>query len=293
MIRYVSNLEGTATMIIQTVDTIAALRKAVNGWRREGQTVALVPTMGALHEAHFSLVKRAQKLADRVVVSIFVNPTQFGPNEDYDQYPRLVDADVARLDAVGADLAFTPTSGEMYPENFRTIIEVTGLNEGLCADYRPGHFDAVAVVVMKLFMQCLPDIAVFGEKDYQQLQVIRKMVQDLDVPVRIESAPTLREKDGLALSSRNRYLNEKERAIAPALYKTLEQAAKELPTARNIRTVLDQARQTVLDAGFRNVEYLSLCDADDLTVLKAYQKPARLIVAAYLGKTRLIDNIEA
>lgn len=280
-------------MIIQTVDTIAALRKAVNGWRREGQTVALVPTMGALHEAHFSLVKRAQKLADRVVVSIFVNPTQFGPNEDYDQYPRLVDADVARLDAVGADLAFTPTSGEMYPENFRTIIEVTGLNEGLCADYRPGHFDAVAVVVMKLFMQCLPDIAVFGEKDYQQLQVIRKMVQDLDVPVRIESAPTLREKDGLALSSRNRYLNEKERAIAPALYKTLEQAAKELPTARNIRTVLDQARQTVLDAGFRNVEYLSLCDADDLTVLKAYQKPARLIVAAYLGKTRLIDNIEA
>lgn len=279
-------------MIIKTLETIADLRGQVAEWRNNNETIALVPTMGALHEAHLALVHKAQKLADRVVVSIFVNPTQFGPNEDFNQYPRLLDADIARLEEVGVDAAYTPDVKEMYPHTSRTHIQVSGLNSILCGEQRPGHFDGVALVVTKLFMQCLPDVAIFGEKDYQQLLVIRQLTRDLNIPVKVQSLPTIREEDGLAKSSRNRYLSERERKNAPQLYRTLQKLARELPHSANINPLLEEAKSALVKNGFQKVEYLMLCDVETLQPLDSYRSPARLLVAARIGKTRLIDNIE-
>lgn len=273
------------------VHRVADLRDQVSAWRKAGLTVALVPTMGALHQGHLTLVRRAFELADRVVVSVFVNPIQFGPNEDFDAYPRTLDADRAALATVGASLVFAPAVAEMYPEGFATSISVSGVSEGLCGGSRPGHFNGVATVVTKLLMQAQPDVACFGEKDYQQLQVIRRFVRDLDIPVAIEGVPTVREDDGLARSSRNAYLSAEERAIAPNLHRTLQDTAAAIRAGSAVDAALEAGRRALLAAGFASVEYLELRAAEGLAPLAALDRPARLLVAARLGKTRLIDNI--
>lgn len=273
------------------VRTVTALRKKVSEWRKNGQTVALVPTMGALHEGHLSLVQQAQKKADRVIVSIFVNPTQFGKNEDLSKYPRQEKEDKAKLDQLGTDLIFAPRVDQMYPEGFSTSISVSGITEGLCGGSRPGHFDGVAIIVTKLLLQTLPDIAIFGEKDYQQLQVIKRFATDLDIPVRIEGGAIVREADGLAMSSRNSYLTKTQRETAPLLYKKIKGLAKSLPKARTPKKILDEAVGELNEAGFK-VDYLELRDTKTLEPIKGkITAPARLFVAAFLGKTRLIDNI--
>ena len=274
------------------VRTVAELRAVVAGWRRAGETVALIPTMGYLHEGHLALVRRGRELADRTVATLFVNPTQFGPTEDLARYPRDEAGDAAKLAGAGCDLLFAPTVAEMYPPGFATSIAVGGVSQGLCGEFRPQMFGGVALVVTKLLLQALPDVAVFGEKDYQQLQVIRRFARDLDIPVRIEGAPTVREADGLALSSRNSYLTPAERAVAPALNRALTRAAAELADgAREAGPVLAEARATLLGVGFASVDYLELRDAETLAPLERVAGPARLLAAAWLGKARLIDNI--
>lgn len=272
-------------------ESVAALRKQVAAWRRKGERIALVPTMGALHEGHLSLVRMARKKADRTVVSIFVNPAQFAPTEDLASYPRDTEGDTAKLAGLGVDLIFMPGAQEMYPPGFSTRIEVSGLTEGLCGRSRPHFFGGVATVVSKLLLQCLPDIAIFGEKDYQQLLVIRRMARDLDIPVKILGGATVREADGLAMSSRNAYLGEDERARAPALYRTVSEAAKKLAGGAEVADALEAAHADLADAGF-NVDYLEVRNADDLTpIAGTVGEPARVFAAAMLGKTRLIDNV--
>jgi len=270
---------------------VAELRERIAGWRKSGLKVALVPTMGALHEGHLTLVRAALAHADKVVVSIFVNPTQFGPTEDFDAYPRTLDADRANLATAGASLVYAPTVGEMYPDGFATAITVSGVSEGLCGDLRPGHFSGVATVVTKFLVQAMPDVAAFGEKDYQQLQVIRRLVRDLDIPVRIVGVPTVREADGLARSSRNAYLSAEARAIAPVLYRTLQDTAEAIRAGADVDAALEAGKRAILAAGFASVDYLELRAADGLAPLSELDRPARMLVAAYLGKTRLIDNI--
>ena len=271
--------------------SVAALRVQVAQWRKDGLRVAFVPTMGALHDGHLSLVKSGLAEADRVVVSIFVNPTQFGPNEDFAAYPRTEQADVAKLAGAGASAAYVPSVEEMYPAGAATTVHVAGVTEGLCGDFRPGHFDGVATVVAKLLNQAQPDVALFGEKDFQQLQVIRRLARDLDIPVTIRGVPTLREADGLAMSSRNAYLSPQERATAPALHRTLAGAAARLQGGAEAEPVLKEGVAIILAAGFDSVDYLELRAAEDLAPLARLDRPARLIVAARLGKARLIDNI--
>lgn len=255
----------------------------------QGQRVAFVPTMGALHRGHMALIDAARAKADRVVASIFVNPTQFGPNEDLARYPRTLDADMALLRAHGADAVWVPDVAAMYPDGFSTRIEVAGVSEGLCGAVRPGHFSGVATVVAKLFGQVRPDVALFGEKDYQQLCVLKQMVRDLDMAVQVEGVPTVREEDGLALSSRNRYLSEEERAIAPKLYEGLcTLAAKKSMDEHSFSA----QKERWVREGFARIEYLELREADTLAPLEAYKPGARLLVAARLGTTRLIDNCE-
>lgn len=276
----------------QILSTIKTLRDTVSAWRRAGHRIALVPTMGALHEGHLSLCRLALSRADRLVVSIFVNPTQFGPSEDFGAYPRTFDADVERLAAIGAHAVYAPTPEVMYPHGFATTVHVAGLSEGLCADVRPGHFDGVATVVAKLLTQCQPDIAVFGEKDYQQLQIIRRLTADLDLPVQIRPGPTVREPDGLALSSRNAYLTPDERQSAPRLNEALHAAAASLRAGESASAACAAARATLLAAGFGPVDYVALRDAETLKPLDYLDRPARLLAAAWLGnRARLIDNI--
>jgi pantoate--beta-alanine ligase len=275
---------------VATVDTVRGLREAVASWRAAGKRVALVPTMGALHEGHISLVDRARELADRVVVSIFVNPTQFAPNEDFSKYPRTLDEDCAKL-AGRADLAYTPLLEEMYPAGFATTVSLAGpAAVGLEDAFRPTHFAGVATVVAKLLLQALPDVAVFGEKDYQQLKVVARMARDLDLTAEIVGAPTVREADGLALSSRNRYLSQEERALAPTLYRTLQDCAARLRAGEDAATVMAAGKAALATAGFA-VDYLALRDAETLAPVSGLAAPARLLVAARLGVTRLIDNI--
>ncbi|MCB1488329.1 MAG: pantoate--beta-alanine ligase [Bauldia sp.] len=260
-------------------------------WRREGLTSALVPTMGALHEGHLGLVKAAAALADKVVVSIFVNPTQFAPTEDFSAYPRDHEGDLAKLGALGVDSVFMPSTEEMYPQGFATTISLAGPALGLETDFRPTHFQGVATVVSKLLLATQPDIAIFGEKDYQQLMVIRRMVTDLGIPVRIEGLPTVREPDGLALSSRNAYLSEAERATAPLLHATLRATAGALLEGAEPAAALAKARDTLSASGFA-VDYVELRNADTLApVIDPGTEPLRLLAAATLGRTRLIDNI--
>lgn len=271
--------------------TVADLGAQVAAWKAAGLRVALVPTMGALHDGHLSLVRRGRELADRVIASVFVNPTQFAPHEDLASYPRDEAGDAAKLASAGCDLLYAPSVAEMYPAGFATSMSMTGPAEGLCGAFRPQMFGGVALVVSKLFIQAAPDVAVFGEKDYQQLQVIRRFTRDLDLPVRIEGVPTAREADGLALSSRNAYLSADERARAPALNAALRQAAEALRGGATAAAALAAARDHILAAGFGAVDYVELREAESLAPMAALTGPGRLLAAARLGKARLIDNI--
>jgi pantoate--beta-alanine ligase len=272
---------------------VAPLRAEVSGWRRAGERVVLVPTMGALHAGHLALMARAKEVGQRVVASIFVNPTQFGPNEDFSRYPRDTETDLSLLAQAGVDAAYLPEVSGMYPEHFSTRIEVDGLTEGLCGAYRPGHFSGVATVVTKLLNQVQPDIALFGEKDFQQLLVIRRAVRDLDLPVEIQGVPTLREVDGLALSSRNRYLDADERARAPHLQAVLARIGEGLAAGGHAGPLLAEGRAALKAAGFDPVQYLEIRDAETLAPVERATRPVRVLAAAYLGRTRLIDNVPA
>jgi pantoate--beta-alanine ligase len=275
------------------VRTVADLRGRVAAWKQAGERVALVPTMGALHEGHLSLIALAKAKADRVVASIFVNPTQFGPNEDFDTYPRDEGRDAELLASAGCDLLFAPGVGEMYAPGFSTTIAVKGVSEPLDGAARPGHFAGVATVVAKLLMQCGPDVALFGEKDYQQLQVIKRMARDLDLPVEIVGAPTSRMADGLARSSRNAYLSEAEREIAASLNKALAEAVRRLNAGESVERVENAGRAALERAGFQKIDYFEVRGAEDLAHLGPgpLDRPARVLAAAFLGKTRLIDNM--
>jgi pantoate--beta-alanine ligase len=280
---------------VHTVNRLAQLREAVDTLRAKGP-VALVPTMGALHDGHLTLVREARAKAASVVVSIFVNPTQFGPNEDLDAYPRQLEADSRMLEADGVDLLWAPAVEEVYPAGFATTISVGGVSEGLCGASRPGHFDGVATVVCKLFNQVRPDLALFGEKDWQQLAVIRRMAGDLDLTQpradAIHGVPTVREADGLALSSRNRYLSPEDRERAAVLPRAMREAVARIEAGGPVAAALPALEQALTDGGFASVDYAALADAESLTPLAELgARPARLLVAARIGGTRLIDNM--
>ena len=280
------------TADIDIVRTVAALRETVAAWRSAGETVALVPTMGGIHAGHLSLVHAARRNADRVVTSLFVNPMQFGANEDFASYPAHEADDAAALSAAGSDAIYAPGAAAIYPEGFATAVSVSGLTAGLCGPHRPGHFDGVATVVAKLLLQCAPDKALFGEKDFQQLQVIRRLVRDLDIPVEILSVPTVRDSDGLALSSRNAYLDDAGRRAAPALFRTLSVLAETVADGTvDCRTAAGAAAGDLLAAGFSSVDYVAVCDAETLVPVDRVAGDARVFGAARLGTTRLIDNL--
>lgn len=277
---------------LETARSVTELRAVVGGWHAQGLRVALVPTMGALHAGHLSLVQKGLELCDRVVVSIFVNPTQFGPNEDFSRYPRQMEADAAQLESTGAHLLFAPGVEEMYPPGFSTSVNVKDLTQSLCGAFRPGHFEGVATVVTKLLLQALPDVAIFGEKDYQQLLVIRRLTRDLDIPVEIIGVPTLREKDGLAMSSRNAYLQPDERQVAGQLNRILFAMAEKLRAAPgDVAAVRQWGLEQIAEAGFDTTDYLEVRDAATLETLENIRTPARILAAVRLGKARLIDNI--
>lgn len=276
----------------RAVRTVSTLRKAVAGLRRAEGKVALVPTMGALHDGHMSLIRAARRKAKRVVVSIFVNPAQFAPHEDFSSYPRDFDRDLTALGKLGIDLVWAPADEEMYPQDFSTRIAPAGpANAGLEDAFRPHFFGGVATVVAKLLLQVAPDFAMFGEKDYQQLKVVTRMAKDLDIPVAIVGVPIVREKDGLAMSSRNVYLSPAERQTAPALYQVLKSSAAALKSGKSLPDVLAVGRAKVERAGFV-VDYFDARHADTLApIASARDNPVRLLVAARIGSTRLIDNI--
>ena len=276
---------------LRVVRSVAALRDAVAAWRASGGAVALVPTMGALHRGHLALVAHARERARHVVASLFVNPAQFGPAEDFSRYPRNEAADAAALEAASCDLLYAPDLAEMYPPGFSVTVDPGPLAERLCGRFRPGHFKGVATVVAKLLLQARPDLACFGEKDYQQLQIIRAVARDLDIPVRIDGVPIVREPDGLALSSRNVYLTPSERAVAPELHRALVEAARRVRAGANPREAERAAASSLLAAGFAKVDYVEICDAATLEPVTQLDRPARILGAAWLGATRLIDNI--
>lgn len=278
--------------LLPIVRKVADLRAEVAKWRRDNLAVALVPTMGALHDGHISLLQAARRRVDKVVVSIFVNPTQFGPTEDFSKYPRQEAADVEKLIKARCDLLYAPTVDEMYPEGAATTVHVGGLSEGLCGASRPGHFDGVATIVSKLLNQAQPDIAVFGEKDYQQLQVIKRATADLDIPVKIVGAETVREEDGLAMSSRNAYLSAEERAIAKQFSWVLSALAIEISKRPDdFGRRVQNARKLLTDSGIDKVDYLEVRDAETLEPVTTIDRPARVFGAVFIGKTRLIDNM--
>jgi pantoate--beta-alanine ligase len=277
---------------VPVVRTVKGLRKLVDGWRAEGLKVALVPTMGALHAGHISLVTQARRRADRVIVSIFVNPTQFAPNEDFSKYPRTFADDRKQLTAAKADLIFAPTLPEMYPDGFATTVSLAGpASVGLEDRFRPTHFAGVATIVCKLFTQVRPHLALFGEKDYQQLQVVTRMASDLDLDVKVIGCATIREPDGLAMSSRNRYLAPRDRETALTLYREMTAAAARIRGGTPIETALEPARAAITAAGFA-LDYLEVREAASLMPVSTRPfGPLRMLVAARIGATRLIDNI--
>lgn len=278
---------------MRTVDTVSGLREALQQWRQQGASVALVPTMGNLHAGHLRLVEEARRHADRVVVSIFVNPAQFGPGEDFAAYPRTPETDAERLRATATDLLFMPPVAVMYPAPTATMtfVEVPGLSDDLCGRFRPGHFRGVATVVLKLFNLVQPDVAVFGEKDYQQLLVIRRMVSDLDLAVNVIGVPTVREPDGLALSSRNGYLTPAERRRAAALAAQLEAAAELIRQGRRDYAAIEHdAMETLVQLGFEP-DYFAIRRLDDLALPDPADTRLILLLAARLGRARLIDNL--
>ncbi|MBB6413753.1 pantoate--beta-alanine ligase [Mesorhizobium sangaii] len=279
-------------MTIPIARTVAELRTTVAAWRKNGLKVAVVPTMGALHEGHLSLVRAALAKADRIIVTLFVNPKQFNNAADLAAYPRTEHDDAAKLAPLGAHLLYAPNAADMYPEGFATTVSVSRVSDGLCGAFRPGHFDGVATVVAKLFLQTRADLAFFGVKDFQQLHVVRRLVRDLDIPIEIVACPTVREADGLAMSSRNVRLSAEQRLAAPKLPEVLSTSAERLSAGAPAELVLAEARQAILAAGYEEVEYLELRADQDLSPLSAADRPARLIVAAWLGGTRLIDNVE-
>ena len=276
---------------MQIIRDLEALRAALAALRSAGGTIALIPTMGALHAGHMALVAEARRRADHVVASVFVNPLQFGANEDLSTYPRREAADARLLDDQGCDILWMPDAAAMYPEEFATAVSVTGVSEGLDGAARPGHFDGVATVVLKLFNQVRPDVALFGEKDYQQLAVVRQMVRDLDLPLEIVGVPTQRDADGLALSSRNFYLSDEQRRAARALPRALGEAAQAMIGGAAVEATLDRARARLAAAGFDPIDYVELRDAGTLAPMATLDRPARLLAAARIGTTRLIDNL--
>ena len=275
----------------EIVHSIADLRARIGAWRKDGARVGLVPTMGALHEGHLSLVRETQSRAGKVVASIFVNPTQFAPHEDFDRYPRTLESDAQKLAGVGLDLIFAPSVSEMYPAGFATRVEVGGPSAGLETDFRPHFFGGVATVVAKLLTAALPDLAVFGEKDYQQLMVIRRLTVDLNLPVEIVGAPIVREADGLAMSSRNAYLNPEERKVAGRLNLVLKDAIARLKHGDPVDEVEAFGKSDLLEAGFSSVDYVAVRDAATLERIARVDRPARILAAAKIGGTRLIDNM--
>ena len=272
--------------------TIADLRAMLAAQRAQGRAIGLIPTMGALHEGHLSLVRAAIARGDAAVATIFVNPTQFAPNEDFAAYPRDEGADIAKLAHARCQILFAPDLAEMTPRPSLTSVHVAGLTDGLCGPFRPGHFDGVASVVTKLLMIAMPDRAYFGEKDYQQLQVVKRLVFDLSIPAEIVGMPTIREADGLALSSRNAYLDPAQRLVAAELNRELKGAARAVRDGQTpCAPVSAEATRALTAAGFDAVDYFTIVDAENLTPIERVDRPARVIAAARLGRTRLIDNV--
>ena len=271
--------------IVRNSEELARARTAVGG------RLALVPTMGALHPGHMALVEEAKRRADTVAASIFVNPAQFGPTEDFSRYPRREGEDARMLEDTGCDLLWMPSVADIYPQGFSTTVHVAGVSRRWEGEARPGHFNGVATVVAKLLISMRPDVALFGEKDFQQLAVIRRLAADLNIPTEIVAVPTVREEDGLALSSRNAYLSEEERARAVALPRALEYARAAIGEGKPVQMVLDTARKSLIDAGFSRIDYFVLVDASTLEPLDAPAGEMRLIAAAVVGTTRLIDNL--
>ncbi len=273
--------------------TVVELRAQVAHWRSAGERIALVPTMGALHDGHLSLMREGQTVCDRVIATIFVNPKQFNRAEDLESYPRDHERDIAKLKELGVDLLYMPNVEEIYPPDFQTVVSLPKLSDCLCGAHRPGHFDGVSTVVSKLLLQSLPDIAIFGEKDFQQLQIIRRMTLDLNIPVTIRGGATVRESDGLALSSRNRLLSDEERVRAVSLYRVLCGCAAEIEGGAALPAALENARRDLNGAGFSSVDYFEIREAENLRLYEAGNpaKNLRIFAAAWLGSTRIIDNL--
>ncbi|MFZ5963445.1 pantoate--beta-alanine ligase [Thalassococcus sp. BH17M4-6] len=278
-------------MSVPIIRTVAALREDVAAWHKAGEVVGVVPTMGALHQGHLSLVRAAKAECDRVIVTIFVNPKQFNSAEDLENYPRTEEEDARKLAPFEVDAVYVPDGAQMYPEGFATTVSVAGLTDVLCGAVRPGHFDGVSTVVTKLFTQTQADRAYFGEKDYQQVQVVTRLARDLDLPITIVPCPTIREEDGLAMSSRNLLLSDRARVWAPELHRAMEEMAAGLLAGGDIAELRAAAIARLERAGFTKVEYLDLRACDDLRLLEKPDVPARLLAAAWLAGVRLIDNI--
>ncbi len=278
-------------MIAPIERTLAGLRVQTAAWRKAGETIGVVPTMGALHQGHLSLARAARETCDRVIVTIFVNPKQFNNPDDLKNYPRTEHEDAKKLESIGVDLIYVPDGAQMYPDGFTTNVSVGGLTDMLCGAHRPGHFDGVATVVSKLFLQTSADKAFFGEKDYQQLQIVRRMAADLDIPIEVVGCPTIREMDGLAMSSRNLLISDRARVKAPALAEVMEEMREALIAGAAMSEIAEDAVARIVTAGFNEVEYLELRDGIDLGLLDKPVEGARLFAAAWLAGVRLIDNL--
>lgn len=278
-------------MTPKIIRTLAELRDVVADWKASGETIGVVPTMGALHEGHLSLVRAAKAECDRAIVTIFINPKQFNTPADYENYPRTEEEDARKLISLKADVVYVPDGAQMYPVGFATTVSVESITQGLCGAHRPGHFDGVATVVAKLFSQTQADRAYFGEKDYQQLQVVTRLARDLDLPIQVVACPTIREEDGLAMSSRNLLLSDRARTWAPELHRAMEKMAEGLLAGGDVVALRTEAIKRIKQARFTEVEYLELRSADKLELMDSPERPARLLAAAWLAGVRLIDNI--
>lgn len=278
-------------MIAPIERSLAGLRQQTALWRKADETIGVVPTMGALHQGHLSLARAAREKCDRVIVTIFVNPKQFNDPDDLKNYPRTENEDARKLESIGVDLIYVPEPDQIYPDGFATTVSVSGLTDMLCGESRPGHFDGVATVVSKLFAQTAADFAFFGEKDYQQLQIVRRMARDLDIPIEVIGCPTIREEDGLAMSSRNLLLSDRSRVYAPVLAEVMEDMREKLRQGAMMTAILPDAKARIMAAGFNDVDYLELRDGADLSLLDQSRPDARLFAAAWLAGVRLIDNM--
>ena len=278
-------------MIAPIERSLAGLRQQTALWRKADETIGVVPTMGALHQGHLSLARAAREKCDRVIVTIFVNPKQFNDPDDLKNYPRTENDDARKLESIGVDLIYVPEPDQIYPDGFATTVSVSGLTDMLCGESRPGHFNGVATVVSKLFTQSSADFAFFGEKDYQQLQIVRRMACDLDIPIEVVGCPTIREEDGLAMSSRNLLLSDRARVFAPILAEVMEDMCEKLRDGATMTAILPEAKARIMTAGFNDVDYLELRDGGDLSLLDEARPEARLFAAAWLAGVRLIDNM--